>query len=165
MLCEICHKNPAVVHYSQIINGEATEMHLCESCAKEKGIFPFSSVPHIGELLSGFIEHIEHKEKIEEKIKEEKCPHCGLTSREFKKTGLLGCSECYTTFKKMLHSLLRRIHGATHHIGKIPVSKMKSAGIETKIRKLQKELKKAVEEERYEDAARIRDEIKKLEQI
>ena len=102
---------------------------------------------------------------MEEKVK---CPGCGFSGSDFKKSGLLGCAECYRTFKKVLLPLLRRIHGSTGHLGKIP-SKIparhgKSLLMESqKLRVLREKLVKAVREENFEEAAKTRDEIRKIE--
>ena len=165
MLCEICHKYSATIHYSQVINGKASEVHMCEKCTKQKGMTMFSLGPSfsIGDLLSGF-----YKEEMPKSEGETtgKCVVCGTTPSEFKKTGLLGCPECYNTFSKSLTPLIRKIHGNTHYIGKTPSKSKfgeKAIGEISELVKIRKELYKAVEEERYEDAAKIRDKIKLLE--
>lgn len=166
MLCEVCSKQEATVHYSETVNGKATEMHMCEKCASNKGIkvFPFDEPFVLGDLLSGLVESKEEL-SVEEKSVKEKCPLCSMTITEFKKTGLLGCAECYKTFKRSLTPLFRKIHGSTHHIGKFPI-KIGTKSIdrrEHELNKLRAELIKTVEEERFEDAAKLRDRIKLLE--
>jgi protein arginine kinase activator len=89
-----------------------------------------------------------------------KCPHCGFTQADFKKAGRLGCSECYVTFADGLESLLKSMHKGTKHLGKAPQSLQQSRDLSDKLKSLQKKLDKAVEEENFEQAAQIRDEIK-----
>lgn len=163
MLCESCGKNEANIHYSQIVNNKGTEFHLCESCAEKKGMV--LSPASIGNLIAGLVDT--GGTEIDEKEVKETCVKCGITNVEFKRTGFLGCPECYKTFKKTLSTLLRRIHGNNTHIGKIPTKvPIKTGEIvkdDTEIRKLRIELQKAIETEKFEDAAKLRDKIKELE--
>ncbi|MBU0650312.1 UvrB/UvrC motif-containing protein [bacterium] len=161
MKCNICGKNQATIHYSQVINGKTTELHICEACAVEKGLFmskPFS----VADFLAGITDI--GMPKSEKKIFEEtKCSVCGFTLDNFRKLGRLGCSNCYNTFQKSLRNILKRVHGSEAHVGKHPRSLIvKEKGAKT-LAKLKKELKEAIENEEYERAAVIRDEIKKLE--
>jgi protein arginine kinase activator len=117
MLCDICTKNQATVHLTEIVDGQITELHLCERCAKEKSS-QMEQQFGLSDLLAGLVDfgkNIEEKEDL--KLK---CANCKLTYREFKKVGRLGCSECYVTFGKYLEFLLKSIHGANQHVGKLP---------------------------------------------
>lgn len=164
MLCDSCGKNDANIHYSQVINDQVTEFHLCEECAEKKGLSPqgFS----IGNLISGLVD-IGGGVEFEEKETKEICGKCKISNIEFKKTGFLGCSECYKSFGKSLSDLLRRIHGNNIHVGKIPTKVPTKTGEiikdDSESRKLKIELQKAIETERFEDAAKLRDRIKGLE--
>jgi protein arginine kinase activator len=172
MLCDKCHKNEATVHYQQVINGEVTEIHLCEKCASEKGMlsFSFENPLSFGNMLIGLLD--EENEDLEVKERKKIKCKCGWTNIDFKKTGYLGCPLCYKTFKKNLTPLLKRIHGSNKHVGKIPEKiPIKEKLIERdviekdmeKIKTLREELQKCINEERYEEAAKIRDEIKRIE--
>ena len=165
MICGICKKNEATVHYSQLINGNSSEIHMCEECAKEKGmtIFPLDAPFSMGDILTGFVEQKEGMET--EEIEGVACSLCGTTYSDFKKTGFLGCPDCYKTFKRGISSLLKRIHGASHHIGKSPVRFKDKVALKNiqELKVLRTELNKAIEEERYEDAAKLRDKTKELE--
>ncbi|MEA3306151.1 MAG: UvrB/UvrC motif-containing protein [Candidatus Omnitrophota bacterium] len=162
MLCDICGKNEATVHFTEIINDRITKLHLCEGCAKHKGE---EMEEHFGlaDLLAGLADLGAPVEAV--KDKKLKCPSCGLTYSDFKKIGKMGCGRCYDTFKIYLVPLLKRIHGSDTHAGKAPRKKRKTEKRKkTSAEELKRQLKRAVELEEFEEAARLRDEIKKYEQ-
>lgn len=161
MLCDICGKNPATVHLTEIIDDKMTELHLCEQCAQEKGA---QMEQHFGlaDLLAGLADFGSAVTAPEElKIK---CPNCAMTYEDFKKIGRLGCGDCYYSFKKYLAPLLKRIHGSNQHVGKSPSRKVKGVKIRNELQLLKDKLQKAIQEEAFEEAAKIRDKIKILEQ-
>ena len=160
MLCEICSKNEATVHYTEIINNEMTEMHLCEDCAREKGAMIKPHFP-LADLLAGLTDF-----KVPltvEKGKAGKCPRCGLTYADFRKIGRLGCSQCYYTFKDSLSSLLKRVHGSSEHVGKVPALAGREAEVSRTLRELRERLQRAVQREEFEEAAGLRDQIREME--
>jgi protein arginine kinase activator len=158
MLCQVCSKNEATVHYTELSNNKVSEIHLCEKCALEKGI---SVKPDflLADLLAGLVE----LEKTTTLKEEKKCSNCGLTYSDFKTTGRLGCAKCYQTFKSSLTALLRKIQGSLTHTGKIPVIGSEEVNGAKVLKKLRAKLQKLVEEEEFEEAARLRDEIRKFE--
>lgn len=161
MLCDNCSKNEATVHYTEIINDKLIELHLCISCAQNKGI---SSLPlhcSLVNFISGLTE-IDPYVSPEKEIKKV-CKFCHMTYNDFKRLGLLGCDECYKTFSEQIEQLLRKIHGTVHHTGKMPQKISEAIASEKEIIKLKERLKRSIELEQYEEAAKIRDEIKKLE--
>jgi protein arginine kinase activator len=93
---------------------------------------------------------------------ETRCPSCGFTQADFKKTGRLGCPECYQTFAEGLETMLKTMHKGTRHVGKAPHTTPKSRDLSDKLKSLQKKLEKAISEEDFEEAAVVRDEIKAL---
>jgi protein arginine kinase activator len=93
----------------------------------------------------------------------QKCPVCGFTQIDFKKTGRLGCSACYDTFADGLANLLKGMHKGLKHTGKMPAKLSRRFAMADRVKSLETDLKKAVKNEKYEDAARLRDEIQKLE--
>lgn len=162
MLCDICGKNQATVHLTEIIDDQMTELHLCEACARQKSA-AMEQQFGLNELLAGladFEKPTEDKEAISAK-----CQNCGLTYADFKKLGRLGCSQCYDAFKKYLGPLLRRIHGSTIHLGKTPqnIPVVKPAEKKTDLQDLRARLQKAIDSEAFEEAANIRDHIRELE--
>jgi len=164
MLCEICHQKTATVKLTQIVNGQKKEVNLCKSCADKKGLSnPFGGLPDIvgsiilGILAQGISEHKE--ERVDSTLA---CKACGMTLGQFEKTGVLGCSDCYTAFNETLKNLLRRIHGSNKHIGNKP-AKYRKRVQRPNVDLLRLELQKAIENEEYERAATIRDTIRDVE--
>ncbi|MCJ7508085.1 MAG: UvrB/UvrC motif-containing protein [candidate division Zixibacteria bacterium] len=162
MLCEDCKKNKATIQWTQVINDEKMMLNLCRDCAEKRGFHsPFEEVPFpLAEFLSSMLDKGVKKEGIA--LAEVKCPNCQMTFAEFSRVGRLGCGSCYTTFRVQLNDLLRKIHGSNRHRGKIPYVPGDSMKPLREERKLQEELKRAVEQEDFEEAARIRDRIKTL---
>lgn len=158
MTCESCGKKQATVHYTEIHNGDMTELHLCEECARKKEV-DFKPNFSLADLLAGLGDF---EEAIPVEVRKEKCPSCGMALNDFKKLGRLGCGGCYTAFRSTLAPLLKRIHGRTNHTGKIMgvTGKEEARSI---LEKLKVSLQEAISKEEFEDAARLRDKIKELE--
>lgn len=188
MLCDNCGKREANVRYSENINGRKKELNLCEECSKKLGItnMDFSMPIDFSSFFGEFMEDFATPEfmPILNEIKALKCDNCGSTFEDIANTGRLGCGNCYEVFEERLDPIIRRMQGANRHVGrvgKIIDSKIdkklsnestqkenKPKGAEeskkeSQLEKLQEKLKQAIKEERYEDAAKIRDEIKKTE--
>jgi protein arginine kinase activator len=162
MLCELCKEAQATVHLTEIVNDQMTELHLCEACANQKGAQVES---HFGlaDLLGGLADVGKPQEP--EEVSTKTCPNCGMTYDQFRKVGRLGCSECYTTFKKGLTSLLKRIHGSPLHLGKAPIRLVKSSAKgKNELMELKRKLERAIEIEEFEEAAHLRDAIRQIEQ-
>jgi protein arginine kinase activator len=163
MLCDVCSKNPATVHLTEIIDEQMTELHLCEECAHKKSA-AMEQQFGLSDLLAGMADF--EKPSPEKEAVTVKCPNCGLSYADFRKIGRLGCGECYRTFNKYLAPLLKRIHGATQHIGKVPFKAGKTPGKKEKvtdIAALKEKLQRAIQAEAFEEAARLRDQIRDLE--
>lgn len=179
MLCQKCKERESNVKYTQVINGEKTEMMLCEKCASELGIgemkfnMPLSFSNIFGDFLEPELDFLP-KLKMETILK---CDYCGMTYDEFMNAGKFGCSNCYNTFADKIEVMLKRLHGSTEYLGKrkemeSTKKKMEIEGTkeekknltkEEKIVMLKEKLKECIKEEKYEEAAKIRDEIKKHE--
>ncbi|HET9952418.1 MAG TPA: UvrB/UvrC motif-containing protein, partial [Candidatus Eisenbacteria bacterium] len=99
----------------------------------------------------------------ETKVGRVQCPRCSLVYSEFKESGRLGCSECYTTFRAQLRPLLRRIHGSTKHVGKAPARDSARVALRREIQRLHEDLQRAIEREEFETAASLRDRIRAIE--
>jgi protein arginine kinase activator len=158
MLCDICKKNEATVHLTKIEGTTLHKVDLCEACAKEKGVQDPSSFS-VADLLVG----LGAADEIKEEATGAKCPVCGFTQADFKKTGRLGCSACWETFEHGLSSLLKAMHKGDRHIGKVPAKAANTHLISEKIQELSELLTEAVRAENYEGAALIRDQIRELE--
>jgi protein arginine kinase activator len=160
MLCERCKKNEAVYHISKIVYNKKVDLHICEQCAieLEEISSPLSFQNIISELM-GYT----NKPHETEKHYDLRCSNCGTYYSEFKTGGLLGCSECYHSFVDSLNPVLKRIQGSVKHVGKIPRSRGKARTDTSWFDGLQIRLQNAIENEEYEAAAKIRDEIKKMQ--
>lgn len=155
MLCTKCGKNHATTHYKSVINGKVHEEYLCPNCAENLNISSFY-FPNVFSSLLGENANI---------YKTTRCSCCGSSFNDIKRSGKAGCSNCYETFKDEILPTLNQIHGTTKHKISEDFVKNKKAPIEIEnpIEAKKAELKKAVLEERFEEAARLRDEIKKME--
>jgi protein arginine kinase activator len=159
MLCCVCKEKPATVHLTQIAGEKVQKVDLCEDCAKQKGVNDPAGFS-LADLLLG----LGASQEIEQATggAQVKCPQCGFSQADFKKSGRLGCSACYTTFAEGLEGLLKSMHKGTRHIGKVPEALRKSRDLSDHLKSLQKRLAKAIEEENFEQAALLRDEIKQV---
>lgn len=160
MLCDICGKNEATVHLTEIVNDKVTKLHLCEECAREKGS---EMEEHFGlsDLLAGLADMGSNVEP--EMMDTIKCSACGFTYQDFRKVGRLGCGECYNAFKSQLAPLLKRIHGSERHTGKVPLMVGKNVKDAKTLQELKTQMERAIQSEEFEEAARLRDTIKVLE--
>jgi protein arginine kinase activator len=149
------------VHLTEIIDEQMTELHLCEECAKTKSM-DMEQQFGLGDLLGGLSDlgktQVEGRE-----IVKLKCSNCGISYEDFRKIGRLGCGECYNSFRKYLMTLLKRIHGSNKHYGKMPLVLTKLPEEKSEIAELKASLDKAIKDEEFEEAARIRDMLKELE--
>lgn len=166
MLCDECHKNEASIYITELTNKGQVEHHLCESCALKFGLLSEkNNIFSINDFLSGIFNHegsIENKQQL--KLKPElTCPNCHMTYKDFKRTGQIGCSVCYKTFATRLEPFLRRLHGYSKHIGKIPRRAGGNLGLKQEIASLREKIQEYIQEEEYEQAAILRDRIKVLE--
>lgn len=166
MQCENCGQRPAVVHSTVRVNGQTQETHLCEVCAQEKGQVNFS-FPNLSiqQLLSSFLGQgaFPGARTVPQQQAEPTCKKCGMTYSQFAEGGRLGCAECYDHLEPYLNPLIKRIQGTTVHAGKAP---KRTGGIVRKKRELdalRNDLQAAIHGENYEEAARLRDQIKSLE--
>ena len=192
MLCDNCGKREANVKYTENVNGRKTELNLCEECSKKLGIgeMNFNLPIDFSDFFSGILDDFDTPDFLPllNEIKSVKCDNCGYTFDDIINSGKIGCENCYDVFEDRLDNLIKRVQGSNRHVGRIGkiidkkiedknnlnhtreninnVNVTNNENIinqESKIEKLKEDLKFAIKEERYEDAAKIRDEIKKLE--
>src|SRR3989440_597032 len=157
MLCDICKQNVATVHLTQMVEGKTKKVDLCEACSKEKGVDDPTGFS-LADLLLGLGAAQEMAQA--GAGSDLKCPTCGFTQADFKKTGRLGCADCYTTFAEGLEGLLKSMHKGTRHVGKVPQQLQQHKDYVERLNRLQKQLEKAIGDEDFEQAALLRDEIK-----
>lgn len=174
MLCDICNKNEATIHYTEVINGVKKERNLCSECMQEfdqgmEGDFPFSKI--IRGILSA---HMGNNARNKDSLEVVACDKCKMTYKEFTKVGKFGCAECYSVFGPLIIDNIKKIQGNNIHTGKKYIYESGNIkadnlakiqlSVEDEISLKNKELKKALEIEDYETAARIRDEVKLLKE-
>lgn len=161
MQCDICGKKKATVHLTEIIDDQMSEMHLCEECARKKSV-QMEQQFGLADLLAGLADF--GKATKEEPRESVQCSNCGMTYDEFRKFGRLGCSQCYESFKMHLGTLLKKVHGANHHLGKAPTKIPQSEKkIMENLQDLKVKLEQAIRMENFEQAAQIRDMIREIE--
>ncbi|HSJ04130.1 MAG TPA: UvrB/UvrC motif-containing protein [Verrucomicrobium sp.] len=183
MKCDMCD-NEASVFLTQIVDGKMTQVNLCDKCSKEKGVTDPTGFQLADFLLGNAAQKKARPTAVEDDSLA--CPECGFTRAHLKKIGRMGCPECYQTFADDLDNMLRAMHKGTRHVGKVPgrnanvtpqVSRSErptptappppppAAPVSPK--KKHADLKAAIDlavlEERYEDAARLRDEMRAIE--
>lgn len=159
MLCKNCGLRPATTHIKRVINGRVEEYHLCSECAKKLNVSSFDPFD-LSELWGSFFgDRLPQTGTLAQKT----CPSCNSTFAEIARLGKLGCPDCYTAFYDELLPSLRKLHGKTKHVGKVPYTADDQTKSSYKIAELKKQLDDAVESENYEQAAKIRDKIKALE--
>lgn len=155
--CDICGK-PATVHLTQIVNGKVHKVDLCEECAKAKGITDPGGFSLSDLLLKASLNPDQPTPA------GLRCESCGFTQNDFKKLGRFGCPTCYATFKALVDPMLENMHKGNCHTGKVPHAALARKTLHDRLHELETELEKAVKSERYEDAARYRDEISQAKQ-
>ena len=156
MKCQSCEL-PATVHLTEIVAGKKKELHLCEACAEKKEILKQQELN-----LSAIVQSVigQHVGASTDELARLTCPACGIKYMEFKAEGRLGCPHDYTVFRDALLPLLERIHRAARHRGKIPPNAIRQAAVQDELRDLRQRLRRAVDAEAYEEAARLRDTIR-----
>ena len=153
--CDLCSK-PATVHLTQIVNSKIHKVDLCEACAQAKGVTDPSGFSLADLLLKASLNP--------EPAGEAKCTACGFTQQDFKKTGRFGCPSCYEHFSRLLEPMLDTMHKGSSHSGKIPQRAVARKSLYERLTQLETELELAIKAERYEDAARYRDELSQVRQ-
>lgn len=178
MKCENCGENEANVKYTQIINGVKKEWNLCKKCSEDLGISNFNmdfDMPmNLSSFFADFLDEVNTGSFLPnaKQVEELKCKECGETFEEFVNTGKFGCGNCYEVFSDKIDTILKNMHNGNRHIGRkgipskthITNAKQEVVENQSQLEKLKQDLKQAIQEERYEDAAKIRDEIKKQEE-
>lgn len=154
--CDLCGK-PATVHLTQIIDNKVHKVDLCEECAQAKGVTDPSGFSLADLLMKASLGS-------EGSAAGLRCEQCGFTQADFKKQGRMGCPACYETFREIIDPMLSSMHKGTMHVGKVPQHALKRKTFYDRLTQLQTELDEAVKAERYEDAARFRDEIHQVKQ-
>ncbi len=176
-ICQICLKNPATAHLSEINeqSGEMQELHICNSCAAKLHLDLPNNPPSIADILSMAQADAQDEPEVDveldisfssEDAEEESlhCPDCGISFEQFSKNNRFGCANDYEIFKDQLEQLFDELHGAKQHIGRGPNNSDQHAQLLANRIRLEKRLQDVIAEERFEEAARIRDQLKELDE-
>ena len=158
MLCDKCKKNTATIRFQQIFNGKQMTLNLCGECAAQ-GAYAVP-IELSGMNLNDFIASVFNLGKMGESNAALSCPTCGYTLDRFNETSLLGCDDCYNTFRRDLLPIIKNIHGSVNYV---PDAAAPSIQKEDEIARLRAQLYEAVKNEKYEEAVPLRDKIKELE--
>jgi protein arginine kinase activator len=169
MKCQKCEK-PATFHITELTGPQLQEVHLCEECARsyltdsEPGEFTAPTLAGMlaQQLKSGPLKVGQTTEDLA-RLDQQSCPVCGITFYEFRQAGRLGCPHDYICFENELEPLIVNIHGETAHVGKQPRRGQQGTDRRTELIRLRREMKDAVEQEKYERASELRDQIRKIE--
>lgn len=171
MLCEKCQEREATIIYTEIINGVKNEHSLCSECARD---MDFGDELPFAELLAGILgAYAAENEKREDTMEQVVCPSCKMTYRDFIRQGVFGCEDCYNVFEPLIEGNIKKIQGNSIHTGKRPrynkgverkTKLTEKEAVSEKIAVLQEKLKEALKEEDYEEAAKLRDEIRALKE-
>ena len=155
-LCDECGINPANIHLTQIMQNQTHVSHLCEECARKKGI-----------NVSISEESVEVTAGKNAPVIDKTCKRCGCTYENFRSKGWLGCSECYQAFEKEIDELLIQMHGSLVHKGKkySLLSPGTPNALNGEMKRLRQELAVAIKNEAFEQAATIRDAIQSIKQM
>lgn len=160
MKCQECEQS-ATVHLTEIVNGKKREKHFCQECAEKQELLKQQELNLTAILQSVIGQHVGGQT---DELSRLTCPTCGIKYMEFKAAGRFGCPHDYEVFREPLLPLLERIHRGNRHVGKIPVHALKHQALQGELRELRQQLRTAVEQEAYEEAARLRDLIRRKEQ-
>ena len=154
--CDLCSK-PATVHLTQILDNKVHKVDLCEECAQAKGVTDPSGFSLADLLLKASLSPDPAAGGV-------RCEQCGFTPTDFKKHGRFGCPACYDAFRGILDPMLEGMHKGIVHSGKVPQRALERKSLYDKLTRLEVDLTEAIKAERYEDAARCRDEISQVKQ-
>lgn len=176
MQCSFCKNSEATCHLTKVVNGKAVEVHVCEKCIPEinqADLVDFDVWDAVSKLAAAkglpdpakMLEPAEEEEISAKSLlmpstgQTQACPSCGFTGEDLRKTGRLGCPDCYAVFSEMLADVINDCQKGPQHLGKIPRSQKS-----LRQKALRDLLQEAVDSERFEDAAQLRDQLKLLEE-
>lgn len=167
MVCENCKQRHANVTVTQVQNGQKLTHHYCEVCASQFHPFhyevqeePISLQQFISNWFGSPVQQSFQNKQPQQTLS---CPKCNFTYRQFLKQGKFGCAECYQVFYEHLPAIFEKLHGGTEHVGQITQTANETEQVIQQIEALRQQIREAIEQERFEDAAQIRDQIKVLQ--
>lgn len=164
MNCQSCNKNSATIHLTEIVNGQRIEKHLCENCAQTEGVAVNAQIP-LTDLLNNLLA-AQPQDKENFNANNISCPSCNIDMEQINDQSLLGCPDDYEIFDKSMDKIIENSQdGSTVHCGKVPQTQNneKTHEHELELIDMKRQLNEAVSQERYEDAAQLRDKISLLQ--
>ncbi len=172
MKCDFCNNNEATIYLIKIQGKMVERINICDECTKKFSFLSYKNFyDDLAEILYKFFDT--GGKTISNRVKKIwgnlnyrrnlKCSNCGIDLKTIKKTGLVGCSNCYREFRDVLLPLIKNVQGSLENKGKIPVNTSSKIRVEKSIRSLKNKLQNEIIIENFEEAAKIRDKIKKLE--
>jgi protein arginine kinase activator len=164
MKCQQCDK-PATFHITELTGGKPQELHLCEEHARQYLTASSNDQTPVGSMAAALANQMQVGRTAEElaRLDQQACPICGITFYEFRSQGRLGCPNDYVCFQTQLEPLILNIHGELEHIGKRPGGHPDQSQKRTQLIRLRREMKEAIDDEKYERASELRDEIQRIE--
>ena len=164
MLCDSCGERPAEIQLTTIEDSEMKTHHLCSVCASEKGV---SAATPAKAPVADFLAQLGMSGQSETAREQpDPCPYCGTTAEDFRRTGRLGCAECWAHFELRLKGLVRRLQGSAQHVGKLYVHSGSELGDRlAQLASMRRRLQRAIDTEDFEAAAELRDRIRDLEAV
>lgn len=181
MICQKCKVREAAVTITKSIHNMQITMHLCPECSKNFSPGVQKQISGVNNILMSMMDSVDMLETESENIRS--CERCGMTFEDFRKKGTVGCEECYNVYRDKFESILKRLHGSYQHVGLsyegikhavppkshgmekklLKKEEIKQESVSEQIENLKKALDEAVAKEEYEEAAKIRDMIKIME--
>ncbi len=166
-LCMNCQQNVATIKFTRLVNGNVEEQFLCQPCAAAKSPYQKKAMPHLDEILSGILgaaaaeaaTSVQQQQSSTELV----CSTCGLPFASYRETLILGCSDCYQSFEKLLVNDLNRFHRATNHTGRVPHGQAQQVENYRNNEDIKRRLAEAVRVEDFKLAAKLRDQLRELE--
>jgi protein arginine kinase activator len=158
MVCDSCGERDAVVHLTQVVDKTVTQVHLCEKCAADKGVETTVAAPTTP--LTSLLQTVQ-QQLATGPSDQTRCSFCQATYKDFRASGRLGCARCYSAFEPQLRDLLQRVHGSVRHAGRqygppAPEHLQRASTV----LELREQLRRAIELEQFEQAAKLRDQLK-----
>jgi len=167
MKCEFCDQD-ASVFLTQLVEGSVKHVHLCADCAKEHGVtdptgFSLADLLFGGPAAAAVAPAVAPKPSAAPPQASGKmCPSCGFTLEDLQRVRRMGCPDCYQAFATEVSQVIRSMHAGPTHQGKVPAGLMARQVLHQRISELQSKLDEAISTEHYEDAAALRDQIRRL---
>lgn len=163
MLCQKCHKNLATVRYAEVVDGQVTDQHLCADCLAKHQLNAATGFELAGPAPG--LHRPSGERVIRESMKPQpSCSACGVTMDSITEKAQVGCPACFEQFGGQIESMLEGMHWALQHKGKSGKLDDTRVRLRADLQAKRALLRSVLRAENYEEAARLRDEIRSLEE-